>query len=103
MSKLPKPETMLAYASILEKPQCQKWLLATGEIIEAACAALRYCAHVSTTAPAAEPGDVRNISDEMVQLACEAYDVAYVDDDMDKGGAMRAALKAARIRSSRRC
>lgn len=47
---LPSPETMLTYASILEKPQYwvdprgRKWLLATGEIIEAACAALRHCA-----------------------------------------------------------
>lgn len=48
---LPKPETMLIYASILEKPQYYidavtgaKYLLPTGEIIEAACAALRYCA-----------------------------------------------------------
>jgi hypothetical protein len=49
MSELPSPETMLTYASILEKPQYivvngHKQLLATGEIIEAACAALRYCA-----------------------------------------------------------
>lgn len=48
---LPKPETMLTYASILEKPQYwvdpktgHKFLLPTGEIIEAACAALRHCA-----------------------------------------------------------
>jgi hypothetical protein len=48
---LPKPETMLTYASILEKPKYQidektgiKYRLATGEIVEAACAALRYCA-----------------------------------------------------------
>ncbi len=47
---LPSPETMLAYASILEKPQYHidkaglKWLLPTGEIVEAACEALRYCA-----------------------------------------------------------
>lgn len=49
--KLPKAETLLAYASILEKPKYwvdpktgKKYLLATGEIVEAACAALRYCA-----------------------------------------------------------
>jgi len=41
---------MLTYASILEKPQYwvdprgRKWLLETGEIIEAAAAALRHCA-----------------------------------------------------------
>jgi hypothetical protein len=52
MTDLPKSETMLAYASILEKPQYwvdprgQKWLLATGEIVEAACAALRFCANL---------------------------------------------------------
>lgn len=53
---MPKPETMLAYASILEKPQYwvdpktgQKYLLATGEIVEAACAALRFCAAVAPT------------------------------------------------------
>lgn len=51
MSKLPSPETMLAYASILEKPQYsidpktgRKFLLPTGEVVEAACAALRHCA-----------------------------------------------------------
>lgn len=48
---LPSAETMLTYASILEKPQYQvdpktgqKYPLATGEIVEAACAALRFCA-----------------------------------------------------------
>jgi hypothetical protein len=46
---LPAPETMLAYASILEKPQYAihkgiKYALATGEIVEAACEALRICA-----------------------------------------------------------
>jgi hypothetical protein len=57
---LPKPETMLAYASILEKPQYwidprgRKCLLATGEIIEAACAALRYCAELKAEAPSAK-------------------------------------------------
>lgn len=49
MDALPKPETMLTYASILEKPQYyihkgQRFLMPTGEIIEAACAALRLCA-----------------------------------------------------------
>lgn len=46
---LPSPETMLTYASILEKPQYVvkdriRYMLATGEVIEAACAALRECA-----------------------------------------------------------
>lgn len=49
MNDLPAPETMLAYASILEKPQYvikngARFKLPTGEIIEAACAALRLCA-----------------------------------------------------------
>ena len=48
---LPSPETMLTYASILEKPKYQvdektgiKYRLATGEIVEAACTALRVLA-----------------------------------------------------------
>lgn len=48
---LPSPKTMLTYASILEKPKYQvdektgiKYRLATGEIVEAACEALRQCA-----------------------------------------------------------
>ena len=50
---LPSPETMLTYASILEKPQYivkdgRKFLLPTGEIIEAACEALRVCAQLKT-------------------------------------------------------
>jgi hypothetical protein len=46
LADLPTPETMLTYASILEKPQYDKFgvRLATGEIVEAACAALRVCA-----------------------------------------------------------
>lgn len=51
---LPKSETMLAYASILERPQYVikngvRFPITTGEVIEAACAALRFCAeqHVS--------------------------------------------------------
>ena len=50
---LPSPETMLAYASILEKPQYDPrgFKLATGEIIEAACAALRYCAALKPEKP----------------------------------------------------
>lgn len=55
--ELPSPETMLTYASILEKPQYyihtdrKKYRLATGEIIEAACAALRYCAALTPKPP----------------------------------------------------
>lgn len=57
MTNLPKPETMLAYASILEKPQYVvksniRYQLATGEVIEAACAALRYCAALAIPAKA---------------------------------------------------
>lgn len=49
---LPSPETMLAYASILEKPKYDDrgFKLATGEIVEAACAALRHCAGLSAFA-----------------------------------------------------
>lgn len=52
VTKLPAPETMLTYASILEKPQYyihnrQKFLLPRGEIITAAIAALRHCASLS--------------------------------------------------------
>jgi hypothetical protein len=45
---------MLTYASILEKPKYDErgFQLATGEIIEAACAALRYCAAIRAAAPA---------------------------------------------------
>lgn len=55
MNKLPQPETMLTYASILEKPQYVikngiKYLLPTGEIIEAACEALRFCAKLKAEA-----------------------------------------------------
>lgn len=53
---LPKPETMLAYASILEKQQYVvkngvKFPIATGEIVEAACAALRHCAALRSSPP----------------------------------------------------
>lgn len=46
---LPSPETMLIYASILEKPKYyfrdgHRFLLPQGEIIAAAIAALRHCA-----------------------------------------------------------
>jgi len=45
---------MLTYASILEKPKYDErgFQLATGEIIEAACAALRHCAAIRSAAPA---------------------------------------------------
>ncbi len=51
LEELPAPETMLTYASILEKPQYvvhkgKRHQLATGEIVEAACAALRICARI---------------------------------------------------------
>lgn len=75
---LPQPETMLTYASILEKPRYwvdprgQKWLLATGEIIEAACAALRYCAQFKSSAP------VSRVPDALARLlhavkTCDSY------------------------------
>jgi hypothetical protein len=50
-AKLPSPETMLTYASILEKPKYDErgFQLATGEIIEAACAALCYCAALASS------------------------------------------------------
>lgn len=46
---LPSPETMLTYASILEKPQYYvhkgvKLRMPESEIIKAAAAALRHCA-----------------------------------------------------------
>lgn len=51
MKHLPTPETMLGYASILEKPKYEvdpktgiKYRLKDGEVVKAACAALRYCA-----------------------------------------------------------
>ena len=53
LDQMPAPETLLTYASILEKPQYwvdprtgRKVLLATGEIVEAACDALRVCARI---------------------------------------------------------
>jgi hypothetical protein len=48
IEELPAPETMLTYASILEKPKYDPRgvKLATGEIVEAACAALRICARI---------------------------------------------------------
>lgn len=52
LDHLPASETLEAYASILEKPQYhidargRKTRLATGEIVEAACAALRICARI---------------------------------------------------------
>ena len=48
LEDLPAPETMLAYASMLEKPQYTPRgdRMATGEIVEAACAALRVCARL---------------------------------------------------------
>jgi hypothetical protein len=53
LEQMPSPETLLTYASILEKPQYEftrgrKIKLATGEIVEAACAALRVCAQLKT-------------------------------------------------------
>jgi hypothetical protein len=64
---LPSAETMLAYASILEKPKYQvdektgiKYRLATGEVVEAACAALRACAALTQPAPdAGQPSGQR--------------------------------------------
>lgn len=52
---LPKSETMRAYASILEKPQydTRGFKLATGEVVEAACAALRVCARLKDAVEAA--------------------------------------------------
>jgi hypothetical protein len=53
LEQLPAAETLLTYASILEKPKY--WIdpatghrhkLATGEPVEAACAALRICARI---------------------------------------------------------
>lgn len=53
LEQLPAPETLETYASILEKPQYwidprtgRRHMLATGEIVEAACAALRICARI---------------------------------------------------------
>ena len=51
LEELPAAETMLTYASVLEKPQYviqngRRFELATGEIVEAACAALRICARI---------------------------------------------------------
>jgi hypothetical protein len=50
LDQMPAPETLLTYASILEKPQYDpKGIrLATGEIVEAACDALRVCARIKT-------------------------------------------------------
>lgn len=45
-----------------------------------------------------EPAPARcdvQISDDMVQEACDVYSAVYADDDKDMGDAMRAALKAA--------
>ena len=55
-TELPSPETMLTYASILEKQQYVvkdnvKYPIATGEIVEAACAALRVCARQAAATP----------------------------------------------------
>jgi hypothetical protein len=48
IEQLPAPETLEAYASILGKPQytMRGERMATGEIVEAACAALRICARI---------------------------------------------------------
>lgn len=58
LARLPQAETMLVYASILEKPQYfvkngVKFLLPTGEIVEAACSALRLCAAMKADTGAA--------------------------------------------------
>lgn len=54
LTDLPSPETMRDYASYLEKPKYHvdpktgiRYRLATGEVVEAACAALRYCAKLA--------------------------------------------------------
>jgi hypothetical protein len=46
---MPKPETLRSYAKILENPQrdARGIVIPTGEVIEAACAALRYWAALS--------------------------------------------------------
>lgn len=81
MKHLPKPETMLTYASILEKPKYQvdektgiKYRLATGEIVEAACAALRYCATLKAIfeADSAPPEAAFDNADDML---------AWLNDD----------------------
>jgi hypothetical protein len=49
LEELPAPETLEVYASILGKPQYTPMRgerMATGEIVEAACAALRICARI---------------------------------------------------------
>lgn len=56
---LPSPETMLTYASILEKPQYNikngiRYQIPAGEIVEAACMALRLCARRVANAEEAE-------------------------------------------------
>lgn len=55
MQSLPAPETLLAYASILEKPQFYvhqgvKLRMPQGEPIKAAIAALRHCAALKAAA-----------------------------------------------------
>jgi hypothetical protein len=65
---LPKPETMLTYASILEKQQYVvkdniKYPIPTGEVIEAACAALRYCAALPQSSFDARREEIARIID----------------------------------------
>ncbi len=81
MEGLPKPETMLAYASILEKPQYVvkngvKFQIATGEIVEAACVALRYCAAQSPPAPLPVAG-------EREGMACGSVDEQGFQDHLE--------------------
>ena len=78
MKHLPKSETMLIYASILEKKQYWldpksgiRYLLQTGEIIEAACAALRYCAELKAIFEADEAppeSSFNNVNDLLAHL-----------------------------------
>jgi len=65
---MPKPETMLTYASILEKQQYVvkdnvKYPIPTGEIVEAACAALRYCAALPQSSFEARREEIARIID----------------------------------------
>lgn len=73
---LPSPETMLAYASILEKQQYVvhnriKYPIATGEIVEAACAALRHCASLNVFAQGALSDDNPEDMLESIRLLME--------------------------------
>jgi hypothetical protein len=80
-AELPSAETLLTYASILERLTDQAGF-ATGEIIEAACTALRHCAALRSTPVQAGADTVREALRKEMVLWTEDHRVLYPDAEV---------------------